>query len=165
MNIQGCIKQIIRFGKYDVKLIFPLKDTKFIWISSSAAPLKKKKKSFEKGSLLVLIRVQWKQLFFCLWILYWLGSWLAQINSPPYILSWQLNSDKVLQLTSDQIRMFWASMTWVPSLAQQSPVFSSPPAPPAYENDEKFFYFLKVRLEVVGGSDLNDLLGRRNPLN
>lgn len=120
----------------DVKLIFPIRDTKFIWTPSSAAFISPPKKS-NKTNTCVLQKAQtscsyqgtMEAVVFHLWILYWLRGWLAQINSPPYILPWQLNSDKVLQLKSDQIKMFRAFVTRVLSLARQSPTFFflSPP--------------------------------------
>lgn len=94
---------------------------------------------------------------FHLLIPFWLRGWLAKINCPPYILPWQLNSDKPPHLTSDQIKMFWAFMKecfpWPSRLPQ------------ALWECEKFSNFLKVRLEVVGSCKVDYLLGRRYTLN
>lgn len=114
----------------DVKLILPIRDTKFIWTSSSAPFISPPKKS-NKTNTRVLQKAQTscsyqgakEAVVFHLWILYWLRGWLVQINSPPYVLPWQLNSDKVPQLKSNQIKMFRAFVTKVLSLAQQSPTF------------------------------------------
>lgn len=76
-----------------------------------------------------------------------------------------MNSDKVLHLTSDHNKVFWAFVTRVLPLAQQSPTSFFLPLPKLYENDEKFFNFLKVRLEMVGRCKVDDLLGRRYTLN
>lgn len=129
----------------DEKLFFPLRDTKCMWTSSRAAFTSFPKQS-SKTNTLVLQKAQtscpyqgtMEAVVFHLFILFWLRGWLAQINSPPYILPWQLSSDKVLHLTSDQIKMFWAFMTRVLPLAQQNPTFFLP-FPELYENDEKFW--------------------------
>lgn len=115
---------------------FPIRVTKFIWTSSRAAftslPEQCNKTNTwvsERHRLLVLIRAQMEAVVFHLLIPFWLRGWLAQINSPPYILPWQPNSDKVLHLTSDQIKMFRTFTTRVLSLAQQSSTFFFPPLP------------------------------------
>lgn len=120
----------------DEKLFFPIRVTKFIWTSSRAAFTSLPKQS-NKTNTWVLEKAQtscsyqgaMEAVVFHLLIPFWLRSWLAQINAPPYILPWQLNSDKVLHLTTDQIKMFRTSVTRVPSLTQQSSTFFFLPFP------------------------------------
>lgn len=120
----------------DEKLFFPIRDTKFIQTSSRAAFTSLPKESnktntwvSQKAQTSCSYQGTMEAVVFHLLIPLWLRSWLAQINTPPYILPWQLNSDKVLHLTSDQIKMFWAFVTRVLSLAQQSPIFFFLPLP------------------------------------